>query len=182
MDGSESSDIGRLAVDNILAHHGIMGMHWGHRKPEGVGTGGESSVTVYSKPGKGVIKVSGGEGLLPSQDVKDATSYKQIAKESGTQALTNKELQHLVSRINLDQQYSKLANAPKKQSAGHRFVMGILKNEGKQFMSGKQGPVVQTIGRALGGSGGALSKNPHRSNAYPVGVFKKSYPAASHRP
>lgn len=188
MDRSESSDVGRLAVDNILSHHGILGMHWGHRKPEGVTVSPGSvegtnvgdprvPVTLYSKPGKGIIKTSGGQGRLPSEDMKNAAAYKQIANQSSTHALSSKELQHLVNRINLEQQYSKLANAPKKHSAGYKFVSNLLKNEGKQLMSGKQGPVIKIIGNTLDGSGGS-----HRSNAYPVGVFKKSYATSKHRP
>lgn len=153
-----------IIVEDILAHYGKMGMHWGRRKSRDTQTiptesGKPTSVTLFSKPGKGVIKTKGGENRLPSKDAKDAAGYKQIARKSGTDSLSNQQLQLLNNRMNLQQSYAKIIAKENQRSKGKQFVIDTLKNEGKTFLSGKKGPLIM-LGLGLIAAGYA---GKHRS-------------------
>jgi hypothetical protein len=88
--------------DSGLEHFGVKGMHWGSRK---AGTGEASS------------HVSG--------DAAKAAGIHSTVKTHGTTAVSNEDLQHLVTRLNLEQQYNKLT--PEHVSAGRKFTGEVLK-------------------------------------------------------
>lgn len=90
--------------EDILAHYGKKGMRWGVRRAE---------------------KQSA------STDATRVNQFKKTAKRSGTNALSTKELQDLVTRMNLEQQYSKLT-PPRKSAAAKKFIADVLVNTGKQ--------------------------------------------------
>jgi hypothetical protein len=134
---TQSEDV----VDSVLAHWGKKGMHWGRRKKE-TSTSEPSDlnpVTLYSRPGKGITDVKGGESRLPSSDAKSAAVSKQIARKSGSDALSNAELNHLLNRVNLDQKYSKMVSDSnsRSKSRGRRFVENLFKKEGMALATGK---------------------------------------------
>lgn len=154
MDGSESGSASVVTADDVLAHFGVKGMRWGVRRSEKISSGPVEPTAKVSRR-TGVIdthKTRGGEGFDAHNDAKVTARSKQIAKKSGTQALSTKELQDLVSRMNLEQQYSKLAAS--KENPGKKFVQDLVVSEGKSYLKGKPGPAVSLIGAALGtGSG-----------------------------
>lgn len=86
-------------TDDFLAHYGVPGMKWGKRK------GSTSTADVHG-------------------DAASAKDARERAKKSGTSSLSNQELQALVTRTNLEQQYSKLN--PSKFEKGHTKVKAIL--------------------------------------------------------
>lgn len=91
-----------------LAHYGVKGMKWGvHRSEDG---------SSEKKPA--------------SEDFEKANKARTIAKTSGTKALSNKELQDIVTRMNLEQQYSRLN--PTASAQATKFVADILLSAGKQ--------------------------------------------------
>lgn len=100
-------------------------MHWGVRS---AGNHGPTTVEIHErKGGKAKIKVIKGGGRLPSVDAVNAKSFGRIAEKSGTQALSNKKLQALVTRINLEKQYSNLkAQEPTTVNNGKKFLKGTL--------------------------------------------------------
>jgi hypothetical protein len=77
----------------------------------------------------GVRSASPGGGM-PSADAKNAATIKSKIKRGNTKALSNKELQELVTRMNLEQQYSRLTKPSGKKAAG-KFVADILLGVGK---------------------------------------------------
>ena len=88
-------------VDEVFAHFGIKGMHWGVRRSR--------------------------TQIDASDDHNNAAAAKQKAKKGGTKALSNKELQDLVNRMNLEQQLSRLSeNQPSKFKKGKNAVQTIL--------------------------------------------------------
>lgn len=87
--------------DFALKHFGVKGMQWGVRK---------------------------GVKAPASPDSAKANLLKTQAKKQGTHTLSNKELQDLVTRLNLEQQYSRLN--PKTKSDGQKFLEGALKVAG----------------------------------------------------
>lgn len=89
-------------VDDFLSHYGVKGMKWGVRKERSA-----VEVSTKERPGR-KVKASGGKFHKPSEDAVVAARTRQQAKKSTTDSLSNKELQALVTRMNLEQQYSNL--------------------------------------------------------------------------
>lgn len=134
-------------VDNYLAHYGVMGMRWG-KSGAGKSASGSTTKSISGKPvktvaGKPVTTVvgkakpssSGTKTVTgrPHEDAKRAKTAKTKADTKGTDSLSNKELQDVITRMNLEQQYSKLS--PKTTSAGQKFAKDLLVNTAKQQAS-----------------------------------------------
>jgi hypothetical protein len=95
-------------VDDVVEHFGVKGMHWGVRKNR---SSGEDHIARMR-----------GEA---SADSNRAHNNQQRVHKTGVHALSNEDLQHLVNRINLEQQYSKLTSDPNsknKVKRGRDFV------------------------------------------------------------
>ena len=125
-------------VDDILAHFGVKGMKWGVRKLSGgVGIGRRE------KP-------------APSEDrIKADQAKAKIGRRGNTDPLTNKELQTLITRMNLEQQLVRLNESQKKTGPG-AFVKNIIastaKDEFDKFTRGKETKIIGTA-LALGAKG-----------------------------
>lgn len=133
--------------EDVLSHFGVKGMKWGVRKEtlsrstrQAVGdaktkvknevaarTGSE--VTVRTKPGQGVRTV-GGTKRMAHPDAIQARTSQQIAKKSTLDALSNKELQDLVTRMNLESQYSTLVKKEDRRSKGEKLAESVLNTNG----------------------------------------------------
>lgn len=121
-DSLEQMDV----TEEFLEHYGVKGMHWGRRKADV--PAGEARAT-QKKPGT-KVQTKGGRGIEAHEDAVRTALSKQIAKSSTTDALSTKELQDLVTRMNLEQQYSKLSAGS--VSPGRKFVNDLLINTAKQ--------------------------------------------------
>lgn len=104
-------------LDEILEHHGIKGMRWGVRRSRG---------------SSGKVGKTRAPAHAPTSDAARAKELHTRAKTSGTHTLSNQELQHLTQRLNLEQQYSKLAGPSSRKSAGAKFAKELVVNVGKQ--------------------------------------------------
>lgn len=109
-----------------MFHFGVKGMKWGVRKRRGDTPRGTDSPDAIS-----------------------VRETKAKIKSGGTNALTNKELQQLVTRMNLEQQYGKLvAGQPSKFKTGHKVikdVIGVGKtvNEVVSFVNSPTGQLIK---------------------------------------
>lgn len=119
-------------INNTLAHHGVRGMKWGIRKKPSSVPAGETRAHQKT-PGTKVV-VEGGHGVRAHDDAMRALSAAKVARNSGVHALSNQELQHLVNRLNLEQQYARLRPPTGKEKAT-KFVADTLVNVGKQQVS-----------------------------------------------
>jgi len=120
----EISESLEVTSDANLAHYGVLGMKWGVRKPEGAPPGPASSV-VKKQSRKG-IKTTGGERNPASEDAVKSALSKQIAKKSGTHSLSNQDLQQLVNRMNLEQNYSRLQDGDPNHNRAGKFIKALL--------------------------------------------------------
>lgn len=123
-------------VSNFLEHHGVKGMKWGVTKSGGASAGTAKNskrarpatdVVAKQKPGT-FVKTSGGKRQIASIDAVTVAGNRQIAKKSTTDALSTKQLQEAVTRMNLEQQYSKLAKQSDRRNRGQRFAQKFTKN------------------------------------------------------
>jgi hypothetical protein len=133
-----------MAKNNSISHYGVKGMHWGVRRSREEIASGTTRVT-QKKPG-GKLVTQGGKGVPAHQDAIAAAQTKQVAKNSGTHALSNKELQQAVTRMNLENQYAKL----QKKNAGQKFAEKLIKDP--QYRDKKKKdlqPVADVVGAAL---------------------------------
>jgi hypothetical protein len=102
-------------------------MKWGVRRAN---PGVPSPVSVSSVPGRRV-KTAGGTGQGPSADAVRTAITRQTAKKSTTDALSTKDLQDLVTRMNLERQYNTLRpRSPADQA--RRFVAQTMLGIGKE--------------------------------------------------
>lgn len=106
-----------MANDNahdFLEHYGIKGMKWGRRRAS----------SDDDSTSKSSVSVTPIEKPKPSADASAVSTYKSRVAAGGVDALSTKELQQLVNRQNLEQQYAKLNPAP--VSAGQKFMTETL--------------------------------------------------------
>ena len=105
---------GAQAMGTVLEHFGVKGMRWGVKKSESHSSGGGS------------------------EDHNNATAAAGKAKKGGVKSLSNKELQDMITRMNLEQQYVRLAPPSKGAivlKKGGQFVGEILVGVGKSQAS-----------------------------------------------
>lgn len=103
---------------NSLAHYGVKGMHWGVRKKSSTGT------VVTDRRGTPISKTN---SRLNNDAVRTRVNQ-AIAKKSGTDVLSTKELQDLVTRLNLEKQYDQLN--PVQKTAGQQAASILLTKVG----------------------------------------------------
>lgn len=124
MDVAMSSiENGVMSDEDILSHHGVKGQKWGVRRQS---PSGPQGVIVSDKRKK--IKTSGGKGHPAHPDAVKSRTTGQIAKKSGTKALSNAELKAYNERLNLEQNFKRLQYQD--SSVGKKFVLTLLKKKG----------------------------------------------------
>lgn len=88
-------------VEDFLAHFGVKGMKWGVRRAE--------------------------QEANASGDYKNLKEVQTKAKAGGgTKALSNRELQEAITRMNLENQFSDLKKRRSKISRGYNMIKGLI--------------------------------------------------------
>lgn len=115
-------------VDDFIKHYGTKGMKWGVRKKS-------SSSAVTDRRGNPIRTTN---SRLATDAVRTRVNQ-SIAKKRGTDVLSTKELQDLVTRLNLEKQYDQLN--PIEKTAGQQAANILLT---------KVGPIaLRTVGPKL---------------------------------
>lgn len=125
---------------DAMVHYGVKGMHWGVRKANSSGGGSAPAPKPAPKP-------------RMSEDAKNVERAFSKINRGGTDALSNQELQHLVNRLNLEQNYNRLTSEPSAQQAhaisrGHDMVKTALSfgktyNEVQKFLNSDGGKLLK---------------------------------------
>lgn len=150
-------------VEDVLAHYGVPGMKWGVRKKRSSDSGETESVKVKTKPGKGIVSVTGGRNQPVSEDAKKARAAMQLAKASGLDAVPNKDLQAAINRMNLEQNYVKaMSQGGKKKGFGRRFVSDLGDAAQQTVTNLAKEALRNQIEDALKGPGGTHKKTPKK--------------------
>lgn len=110
-------------LEEVLAHYGVKGMKWGRRKSDL------------------------GSLAPPSEDYTRVAGQRAVAKTSGTRALSNKDLQEVITRMNLEQSYSRLNPKSNPVKNGQNFVKEGLAIFGT--VSALYGAVNSPLGKAM---------------------------------
>lgn len=91
--------------EEFISHFGVKGMKWGVRKAA--------------------------KRAASSEDARNAQDAHDKSKKAGLHSLSNKELQDLVTRMNLEQQFNRL-KPPSAGSKAAKFIGKMLADAGKQ--------------------------------------------------
>jgi hypothetical protein len=146
-------------LDEILAHYGVRGMRWGVRKGASDAVRANQTANSVWRTGRQMRKATRGgkKAEPPSEESARALELQRRVQKSGTSALTNKDLQALVTRMNLEKQYSNLNQ--RQVSTGRKMVNQFAQNQAQQ-LAAQYGPkgaawVLKKIGKkaAVAGAG-----------------------------
>lgn len=130
-------------VSSILAHHGVKGQKWGVRRMRNA-TGELVDVQTHKNPIGQVYKTSGGQNHPTHPDAEKAMKVRQKVAGSGTHAVSNKDLQEAINRMNLEQNYARAIESRKGKSKlqkGAEFVkllLGVSKNTNDTFKNANE--------------------------------------------
>ena len=130
-------------VEDFLEHFGKKGMRWGVRT---VANHQPSSSPVLVKTsGSRPIKTAGGRGHSPSSDAKEHAARLRLARKSGLQSLSDKDLKALNSRIQMETNFRKTVPRTRTQKAV-KFVGNFIAKQGQRELAalkpgGSPGPI-----------------------------------------
>lgn len=187
-----------------LMHYGVKGMKWGvrraNRKAEKAETkaaikeaksdakASRKAADVQSKISKAVrkdAKKDRGEvgvrskvvGPKKTEEAKVAADSRKRSSKHGTDVLSNKELQDMVTRMNLEQQYQNLMDNKKSQSArsaGTKYIGGMLLDIGSTVVKDVATDYLKNkVEEAMSG-GSSSSSNSNNSPNRPSWIRNES--------
>lgn len=121
-----------MSKDKDITHFGVRGMRWGVRNETSTPVSKEPSpVVVVTKKGTSKISTTGGERHPASEDAKRVAASRQKLKKSGMSSLSNKEMQDLVTRLNLERQLSTVTTQEKSkfQKNAEEVLQNVMKKQ-----------------------------------------------------
>lgn len=101
---SDDSEFEAMVDDanDFFAHYGVKGMKWGVRKSDSGGVSGGKKAKPKEPASEDSARVSG--------------IHSRVKTQRSTRMLSNKELQDAITRMNLEQQYSRLSGGLEKST------------------------------------------------------------------
>lgn len=127
--GGELDDMKHIDdVDEFLAHYGVKGMKWGVRKARDAVSSARAKRAAKKQSAEDTEDASSSSSTGPQFDAQKVAAIKAKASKEGLDSLSNAELQALVTRMNLTQQYNKVTKAPSKQEQVRKLIDKQVKN------------------------------------------------------
>lgn len=139
MHSTDTSELGAELAGGFLAHYGVKGMRWGYttksdgtqvatlqREKKSRLTPGAKDVTVTQRRAGTLVRAKGGQRQKASEDAVKAEAVRQKSRKSTTDSLSNRELKAAIERMNLEQQYAKLAKKNQRISLGQKIIEAAL--------------------------------------------------------
>lgn len=133
------------AHEAALAHFGVKGMKWGVRKRDKT----PRPVEVKTAPGR-KVKAKGGHNQPAAEDAIEAAKLKQVARKSTTDSLSNKELQQLLTRMQLEESYDRLRKSDAQLSKGRKAAKRLLEGADGDEIVENVGNVAEKAGIPFG--------------------------------
>lgn len=148
-----ADDLSQDDIRYAMMHYGVKGMKWGVRRknPSGGGSPRQAKRATQKatrKETRATKKTARKEQRKAnikdaikrpvSADAKTATASRGRIKKHGTDALTNRQLQDTINRLQMEQKYQKLKGDKKSKKArqtGQRYAADILKDVGTNVAS-----------------------------------------------
>jgi hypothetical protein len=117
-------------LDEVLEHYGIKGMKWGVRRSrEQLARARGDGPVQKARAKRSAKKAEIAKRRAPSPEAKEKADALAKAKKDGVHTLSNKELQALNKRLNLEKNYKELTTKPKTKSKGEKIADDIIKTE-----------------------------------------------------
>lgn len=145
MGGTDFAERGATSVENTLAHYGRRGMKWGRH--------------IFTTGGRS--KKSSESSSTTKREVSEDHSRAAAALKKHPSSLSNKEMQDLITRMNLEQQYSRVvapvhAKPTTRTTKTRKWVQNLLLDVGKTEVSRvSKAASAMAVERALAKSGHA---------------------------
>jgi hypothetical protein len=125
-DEAVSAILDEIVTNEFLEHFGVKGMHWGVRRNRSTGT-----TPSHTAPRRGTFRKVGSTHPKHTVAVDAARTIQlksQLGKH-GPQSLSNQDLQHLVKRMQLENQLAQLNQ--KDVSTGRKITSEVAKAGGQ---------------------------------------------------
>jgi 2'-5' RNA ligase len=121
-----SDFLAALGLEVGVEHYGVKGMRWGVRKeaPEAV-SAKAMSVVPQGKRRRTKIEVEGGENHPAHEDAIKVAEAKTKLKKSGPAALSNRELQEVATRLNLERNVAQLVSGNSQTAKARQFIKNV---------------------------------------------------------
>jgi 2'-5' RNA ligase len=121
-----SDFLAALGLEVGVEHYGVKGMRWGVRKeaPEAV-SAKATSVVPQGKRRRTKIEVEGGENHPAHEDAIKVAEAKTKLKKSGPAALSNRELQEVATRLNLERNVAQLVSGNSQTAKARQFIKNV---------------------------------------------------------
>lgn len=208
-------DASQQDMTRAMMHYGVKGMKWGVRRKSKDSSGAKevsprkaakaqakadraaenaAAKTARAEQRSAVSKIRRDAKKTPfdeklsrpvTTDAAKAEASRSRTKKHGTDALSNKELQALVKRMNLEQQYANLKDnekASSARSAGRRYVADIFKDAARDLaMEAIKYAATEGAKNAYGRAQSARSERSSRSTSTVRVVEPRALPAGRRR-
>lgn len=148
-------------IDDVLAHHGIKGQKWGVRRTQAsLARAGEGIKRANElEPDKLYVSGKGRRTRVSSGEAARAQGLATVAKKHGASTLSNRDLEFLNKRIQLQATYTKLN--PKQKSKVAQIietVNQIDKKTGRLASNAVKGAVVKVVDKKTNGQASEIMK------------------------
>src|SRR6478735_9940823 len=124
------SNINKRTLQEILEHYGVKGMHWGVRSSGSAGSQARVKKVKQRPLLKTKVVTRGGRAQPATKEAVSARTLQRTFRKSGPNALTNKQLQELQTRLNLEQNDHRMAG--RKKILGQKWAEDELKKNGSK--------------------------------------------------